>query len=249
MTTRDDRAEFERIRRESCMALGDDADVFRASIDMILAADKHRYPYLWSFLGVPIIQLPADVMALQEVVWETKPDVIIETGVARGGSLIFSAAMQTLIGKGKVIGVDIDIRPHNRQTIENHPMSSRITLIEGSSIAPETVARVRAEIPEDASVMVILDSDHSYAHVLAELNAYAKFVSKGQYCVVADTLLGYLKKSETPAARSNIWHPGNEPLAAVKAFLKSSGRFELDPVINGKLILSASPSGYLKCVR
>ncbi len=244
---KDDRAEFEAAKRVSALALGLDSNAFQRSIDAILAADKHRYAYLWSFLGVPIIQLPADVMALQEVVWANKPDVIVETGVARGGSLIFFSAMLTLIGKGRVIGVDIDIRPHNRDTIEKHPMAARISLIEGSSTASETIERVRQQIPVNASVMVVLDSDHSRDHVLAELRAYAPLVTPGQYLIVADTLLGFLRKEETPVARAKVWHPGDEPLAAARAFLEETDRFELDEMTNSKLILSASPGGYLRC--
>jgi cephalosporin hydroxylase len=246
MSHPDDRKEFEAARKASSLALGEDRAAFRASLDAVLAADKHRYAYLWRFMGVPIIQLPADVMALQEAIWDTKPDVIVETGVARGGSVIFSAAVLTLIGKGKVIGVDIDIRAHNRESIENHPMSPRITLIEGSSTSPETLERVRAEIPADAKVMVVLDSDHSFQHVYDELKLYNALVTPGQYLVVADTLLGYLTKDETPVERSHVWHPGNEPLTAVRRFMEETGDFELDAEMNGKLILSASVGGYLK---
>ncbi|OYW52018.1 MAG: cephalosporin hydroxylase [Hyphomicrobium sp. 32-62-53] len=246
MSFPDDRGAFEAEKRENCLALGADAAMFRASIDAILASDKYKYSYLWSFLGVPIIQLPADVMALQEVVWQTKPDVIIETGIARGGSLIFFSAMQRLIGKGKTVGVDVDIRPHNRDSIEKHPMADRISLIEGSSVAPEIVEQVKEQIPAGSTTMVVLDSDHSYDHVLAELNAYAPLVSPGQYLIVADTLLGYLRNTETPITRSKVWLPGDEPLAAVRKFLETNTNFEQDEVANGKLILSASPGGFLR---
>jgi cephalosporin hydroxylase len=245
----DDRAEFEVERERNARALGEDAEVFDLALRAIVAADKHRYTYLWSWMGVPIIQMPADIAAMQEVIWATKPDVIVETGVARGGSVVFSAAMLTLIGKGKVIGVDIDIRAHNRDTIEHHPMASKITLIEGSSIAAETLAKVKAAIPPGASVMVCLDSDHSRDHVLAELRAYGALVTKGQFMIAADTMLGFMTADQTPTARSKIWYAGNEPLAAVKAYLDETDRFEVDPVVNGKLILASSPGGYLRCVR
>ena len=198
-------------------------------------------------MGVPIIQVPADIVATQEVIWAAKPDVIIETGVARGGSVIFSAAMLSLTGKGKVIGVDIDIRAHNRDTIERHPMSRLITLIEGSSVDPALLARVKAEIPSGASVMVVLDSDHSFAHVRAELDAYAPLVTEGQYLVVADTLLGRLAPEQTPKERSHTWLPGDEPLAAVTEFLTTTDRFEPDPLVNGKQLFASSPGGYLRC--
>lgn len=249
MTVRDDRLEFEAHKKTMSLELGKDGDVFRRSLDTLVALDKYDYSYLWSFMGIPIIQMPADIMATQEVIWNKKPDVIVETGVARGGSVIFMAAMLQLIGKGKVIGVDIDIRAHNRDSIENHPMSSRITLIEGPSTTAETLAKVRAEIPDGASVMVVLDSDHSRDHVLDELRTYGPLVTKDQYMVVADTVLGFIEASQTPTKRSKIWHPGDEPYAALNAYLEETNRFEADPVLNGKLVLSSSPAGYLRCIK
>jgi len=248
MAVADDRLAFEAHKKEMALALGKDDAAFRQSLDTLVTLDKYDYSYLWSFMGVPIIQMPADVMATQEVIWNTKPDVIIETGVARGGSVIFMAAMLQLIGKGKVIGVDIDIRAHNRDSIEKHPMSSRITLIEGPSTTAETLAKVKAEIPEGASVMVVLDSDHSRDHVLDELRAYGPLVTEGQYMVVADTVLGWADASQTPTKRSKIWRAGDEPYAALTAYMEETTRFEADEALNGKLVLSSSPRGYLKCV-
>ncbi|WP_349361417.1 CmcI family methyltransferase [Stappia sp.] len=233
------------MKRRQSLALGQDAEVFGRSLDMMVDLDRYDYSYLWSWLGVPIIQFPADVMATQEVVWKTRPDVIIETGVARGGSVIFMASLLEIIGKGKVIGVDIDIRAHNRDTIETHPMSRRIDLIEGSSVSDETLAEVRARIPEGASVMVVLDSDHSRDHVLAELRAYAPLVTKGCYMVVADTAVGHLDADKAPKKRSKIWYKGDEPLAALNLFLQETDAFEVDAEINGKLVLSSSPGGYI----
>ena len=166
---------------------------------------------------MPIIQLPADIMATQEVIWATNPDVIIETGVARGGSVLFMASLLKLIGKGKVIGIDIDIRAHNRDSIERHPMAKRVTLIEGPSTDPATVEKVRAEMPAGAAVMVILDSDHSRDHVLAELRSYGPMVTKGCYLVVADTILGHFDADQTPHNRSKLWLKGNEPLSALSS--------------------------------
>lgn len=249
MTTKDDRLEFEAHKREMSLALGKDEEAFQHALNTLVALDKYDYAYLWSWMGVPIIQMPADVMATQEVIWNTKPDVIIETGVARGGSMIFMASLLKVIGKGKVIGVDIDIRAHNRDSIEKHPLSSLITLIEGPSTTAETLAKVKAEIPAGASVMVVLDSDHSRDHVLDELRCYGPLVTEGQYIVVADTLLGRGDMSQTPTKRSKIWYPGDEPYAALNAYLKETDRFETDEVLNGKLVLSSSPGGYLKCVR
>ena len=247
MTHPDDREEFERNKIEQSINLGKDDAVFEQSKQMALALDRYDYSYLWSWMGVPIIQFPADVMATQEVIWQTKPDVIIETGVARGGSVIFMASLLEMLGNGKVIGVDIDIRAHNRDSIENHPMSKRVTLIEGGSVDDDLLEKVRAEIPEGARVMVVLDSDHSRDHVLAECRAYGPMVTEGCYLVVADTLVGHLSEDEAPKKRSQVWYQGNEPLSALKDYLKETDRFEVDPVINGKLVLSSSPGGYLKC--
>jgi cephalosporin hydroxylase len=243
----DDRAAFEERKRAQATALGRDPQVFAAAVDALHAADKYDYFYLWSWMGVPIIQLPADVMVTQEVIWTTKPDVIIETGVARGGSVLFMASMLELIGKGKVIGIDIDIRAHNRETIEGHPMAKRVMLIEGHSTAPETVAKVKTAIPAAASVMVVLDSDHSRDHVLDELRSYGPFVTEGCYLVIADTILGRFAPEQTPRNRSKVWLKGNEPLSALEIYLAETSRFEVDPVVNGKLILASSPGGYLRC--
>ena len=249
MTNKDDRQDFEVHKREMSLALGKDEATFDQAIDMIVALDKYDYAYLWSWMGVPIIQLPSDIMATQEVIWATRPDVIIETGVARGGSMIFQAAMLQLIGKGKVVGVDIDIRQHNRDSIEKHPMASRIELIEGPSTSAETMAKVKAAIPPGASVMVILDSDHSYDHVLAECRTYGPLVTEGCYFVVADTVVGYIPEGNPLKTRSKTWRPGNEPLAALNDYLKETDRFEIDEVLNGKLVISSSPNGYYKCVK
>lgn len=249
MTTTDDRLEFEAHKREMSLALGRDEASFQQSLNTLIGLDKFDYFYLWSWMGVPIIQLPADILATQEVIWATKPDVIIETGVARGGSLIFMASILAAIGndKAKVIGVDIDIRAHNRESIESHPMSNRIKMIQGGSVDDEVLAAVKAEIPPGARVMVVLDSDHSYEHVLAECRAYGPLVTEGCYLVVADTLIGHLTEEQAFTKRSKVWLRGNEPLQAVTDYLNETDRFEVDPVLNGKLVLSSSPGGYCVC--
>jgi cephalosporin hydroxylase len=244
----DDRAEFDAHRREMSIALGADEDAFARSVEALVAIDRHDYAYLWRWWGVPIIQMPADVMATQEVVFAAQPDVIIETGVARGGSVLFMACLLQLLDKGKVIGVDIDIRAHNRDSIERHPMAKRVVLIEGPSTDPATLTKVREQIPPGAAVMVVLDSDHSRDHVLAELRAYGPMVTEGQYLVVADTLLGRLEPSQTPTKRSHVWVKGDEPLTALNTYLTETDRFEPDPAINGKLVFSSSPGGYLRCI-
>ena len=249
MTVKDDRQEFEDSKRQQSLALGQDKAVFQQSVELFNELDRYDYPYLWSWMGVPIIQMPADVMATQEVIWATKPDVIIETGVARGGSVLFMASLLEMMGKGKVIGVDIDIRAHNRQSIESHPMSKRVVLIEGGSVDEDTLAKVRAEIPAGAKVMVVLDSDHSRDHVLAECRAYGPMVTEGCYLVVADTLVGHMTEETAPKKRSKLWFKGDEPLAARDDYLSECDRFVVDQVINGKLVIASSPGGYLLCVK
>lgn len=244
----DDRREFERRRHHNSVALGEDRAVFDEAAAALMSADAYDYSYLWSWWGVPIIQLPADIMATQEVVFAAQPTVIIETGVARGGSLIFMASLLQLLGRGRVIGIDIDIRAHNRDSIEKHPMAHRIEMIEGSSTDPAIADKVRGMIAPEDRVMVVLDSDHSRSHVLDELRIYGPMVSPGQYMVVADTALGRIRPDQTPTKRSKIWRPGDEPLAAVNDYLKETDRFQADAAVNGKLIFASSPGGYLKCL-
>ena len=247
MSNSDDRELFlENIKKKS-LSLGLDDDIFKKSKDLIYDLDAYDYNYLWTWMGVPIIQLPADIMATQEVIWKTKPDIIIETGVARGGSLLFMASILEIIGKGKVIGVDIDIRKHNRDSIEAHPLSKRINLVEGGSVDTDILAEVRSHIRKDSKVMVVLDSDHSRSHVLNECRAYGPMVTQGCYLVVADTLVGHVEEKDAPTNRSKLWFKGNDPLSATNDYLKENDRFEIDDEINGKLVLSSSPGGYLKC--
>jgi cephalosporin hydroxylase len=243
----DDRDEFETSKTRQSLALGQDQGLHEQSAGLFEALNDYDFSYLWSWMGVPIIQTPTDIMATQEVIWATKPDVIIEAGVARGGSVLFMASILELMGNGgKVIGVDIDIRDHNRDTIEKHPMSKNITLIEGGSSDADTVARVRKEIPEGSRVMVILDSDHSRDHVLSECRAYGPIVTDGCYLVVADTIVAHLPEASKARSRSRTLEVGNDPAAAALAYMEENTSFEVDPVLNGKLILSSSPAGYLR---
>lgn len=249
MAHTDDRQAFLDNRAQKSKDLGDDKTLFQQSKDLVYGLDQHDYSYLWTWMGVPIIQLPADVMATQEVIWQTKPDVIIETGVARGGSVLFMASILEVMGNGHVIGVDIEIRAHNRESIEAHPMSKRVTLIEGGSVDVNVLDQVRAEIPEGARVMVVLDSDHSRDHVLEECRAYGPMVTEGCYMVVADTLVGHVSEKNAPKKRSKIWFQGDEPLSALHDYMSECDRFEIDPELNGKLVLSSSPGGYLRCTK
>jgi len=221
-----------------------------------------KYSYNFSTLGRPIIQYPQDMVAMQELIWEIKPDLIIETGIAHGGSLIMSASMLALLdlcdaieagavldprqSKRRVLGIDIDIRAHNRAAIEAHPMASRIQMIQGSSIAPEIIAQVRAVAADHSRVLVCLDSNHTHDHVLAELEAYAPLVSTGSYCVVFDTIIEDMPQDMFP---DRPWGPGNNPKTAVWEYLKNHPGFQIDKSIQHKLLITVAPDGYLKCVK
>ncbi len=200
---------------------------------------KSTYELVW--MGIPIIQLPEDILMMQELIWRVRPDVIIESGVAHGGALILYASLLDSIGKGHVVGVDIEIRKYNRLAIEAHPMSKRITLIEGDSVGDDTLARVRAEIPPGATVMVALDSEHSREHVAAELERYAPLVTPGSYCVVFDSVMTMV--SDAPGAGEN-WQTDN-PLEAVSAYLETHKEFEVDPSFN-RLEVTYCQSGFLR---
>ncbi len=242
----DDTENFERDKRRWAAEMDEDAELRADALDLLIRSDRHHYSYQWNWLGLPIIQFPQDIIATQEIVWETRPTVIVETGIARGGSMIFLASLLQLIGVGKVLGVDIDIRPHNRAKIEEHPLHHRIHLIEGSSTAPEVLEAVRSQIGAEDRVMVILDSDHTHAHVLEELRLYAPLVTPGQYLIVADTVVEDIPHQ---THRPRPWGPGNNPKTALGAYLQDVDRFEPDPYINAKLLETASPGGYLRCVR
>ena len=210
-----------------------------------------KYSYNFSWLGRPIIQYPQDMVAMQELLWEVKPDLIIETGIAHGGSLIFYASILELIAtctghEGKVLGIDIDIRPHNRKAIEEHPMFKRISMIQGSSIAPEIVAQVVERAKGHQRIMVCLDSNHTHNHALAELEAYAPLTSVGSYCVVFDTLIEDMGEGAYP---ERSWGVGNNPKTAVWQYLKTHSEFEINKSIDIKLLISVAPDGYLKRVK
>ncbi|MBS4095615.1 MAG: cephalosporin hydroxylase family protein [Sulfuricella sp.] len=211
-----------------------------------VASTKHEYSYHFTWLGRPIIQFPQDIIALQEIIWRVKPDLVIETGIARGGSLIFNASMLELIGgEGIVLGIDIDIRAHNRVEIEKHPLSKRIRMIEGSSIDGEVVKQIRAYAQGKERVLVILDSNHTHQHVLKELELYSPMVTKDSYLVVFDTVIEDMPEDAYP---DRPWGKGNNPKTAVWEFLKKNDRFQIDREMETKLLITVAPDGYLKCV-
>jgi len=243
----DDRQAFEMSKPAFAKKMAEDRDLQETNKKLHTLADKHNYSYLWNWMGVPIIQCPSDIMTMQELIWERQPDVIIETGVARGGSLVMYASILSLIGKGKVIGVDIDLRPHNRASIEQSRVSEYITLIEGSSVDEATVDQVKSHFTPKEKVMVVLDSNHTHEHVFAELSLYAPLVTKGQSLVVTDTCIDYLPESATRKDRA--WGKGNSPKSAKDLYMQTSDRFELDAFINQRLLLTSSPNGYYLCTK
>jgi cephalosporin hydroxylase len=237
------------------------SDLCETAAAFMRASISQRYSYNFSWLGRPIIQYPQDIVAVQELIWSIKPDLIIDAGIAHGGSLIFGASMLALldmcdaiqagekldpkISRRKVLGLDIDIRAHNRAAIEAHPMASRIQMIEGSSIAPEIIEQVQAVAVKHSRVLVCLDSNHTHDHVLAELRAYAPLTSKGSYCIVFDTIVEDMPKD---AFSDRPWGPVDNPKTAVREYLKTHQEFEIDKSIQHKLLISVAPDGFLKRV-
>lgn len=255
-------AEFLRECELQIEAQSRNTNLIKMSRDWFMAANDANYSYHFQWLGRPIIQYPQDIVALQEIVWATRPDLIIETGIAHGGSLILSASLLAMLDycdaaktgevidprqpRRRVLGIDIDIRAHNRAAIEAHPMANRIDMIEGSATAPEIVAQVRARAEGAGRVMLCLDSNHTHDHVLAELEAYADLVTPGCYCIVFDTVVEDLP---TYMAGDRPWGPGDNPKTAVHQWLPEHPEFEIDHSIDAKLLVSVAPDGYLKRVR
>lgn len=221
-------------------------------VEFINKTSDTKYAYNFSWLGRPIIQFPQDMIALQEIIWEVKPDMIIETGIAHGGSLIFSASMITLleacgeIENGKVLGIDIDIREHNKKAIEAHPMNKKITMFQGSSINEEMIKKVHEFAKSGKRILVCLDSNHTHEHVLSELKAYAPLVSIGSYCCVFDTIIEDMPEGNFP---DRPWDKGNNPKTAVWEYLKENDNFIIDKDIENKLLITVAPDGYLKRVK
>jgi cephalosporin hydroxylase len=227
-------------------AMQNDGEIKILRKKLLQAIVKYKYTYNFTWFGRPIIQLPEDIIAIQEIILNTKPDIIIETGVAHGGGLILYASLLELLGKGTVIGVDIEIRKHNREALEKHPLFKRITLIEGSSTENTIFNKVTELCSSSKNVMVILDSDHTHAHVLRELELYSMLVKKNGYLIVFDTGIEDVDDKGYP---DRPWGKGNNPKTAVWEFLKKNDRFVIDKEIENKLLITVAPDGYLKCVK
>ncbi len=215
--------------------------------ELFVKSCEYEYSYNFSWLGRPVIQFPQDLVALQEIIWRVKPDVIIETGIAHGGSLVFSASILELLnGDGEVLGIDIDIREHNRVEIEKHSMFKRIRMIQGSSVDEGVIQQVRGFAEGKQSVLVVLDSLHTHEHVLKELELYAPLVTRGSYLVVFDTVVEDMPED---FFLDRPWGKGNNPKTAVREFLEHNDRFVVDKEIEDKLLITVAPNGYLKCIK
>lgn len=251
--------EFDKENSDRIAQYATNNELLKASESFMLASTEPKYSYNFKWLGRPIIQYPQDIVAMQELIWKVKPDLIIETGIAHGGSLILNASMlaqldicdaieagerlDPRVSKRKVIGIDIEIREHNRIAIERHPMSSRIQMFQGSSISKEIIEQVHFTARKFKKVLVCLDSNHTHDHVLSELEAYAQLVTKDSYCVVFDTMVEDLPKE---LFNDRPWGPGNNPKTAVWKYLKKHPEFQIDNEIQDKLLITVAPDGYLK---
>lgn len=246
---------YEQFKQECAVEIatqGSDASLLKLSSDWINHANSHKYSYHFEWMGRPIIQYPQDILAIQEILWAVKPDLIVETGVAHGGSLILSASLLELNAAcggpqdAEVLGIDIDIRAHNREAIEKHPMFKRITLLQGSSVDEGTAENVRKFAQGKQRVLVILDSNHTHEHVLRELELYSSLIKAGSYLVVFDTVIEDMPDELFP---DRPWGKGDNPKTAVWQFLKSNDRFVIDRQMQDKLLITVAPDGFLKCVK
>ena len=240
--------EFENEREQRIWANAKNDSFINAANQFNIKSVKPKYSYNFSWMGRPIIQYPQDIIAMQEIIWDIKPDLIIEAGIAHGGSLIYYASILELLSiselsEGSVLAVDIDIREHNRKEIESHPMSKRIEMIQGSSVSPEIIAEIKKKAAGKNKVLVLLDSNHTHQHVLEELVAYAPLVSKGSYCVVFDTFIEDMPDGSYP---DRPWSQGDNPKTAVWKYLETHPEFEIDKSIQNKLLITVCPDGYLK---
>ena len=239
------RNELEGNKIRSAYDQAKDESLQKLALDFVIHSDKHQYAYQWTYLGLPMIQLPADIVATQEIIWKAQPDLIIETGVAWGGSIIMYASLMQLYGKGEVIGIDLNLYDHVADQIMSYPFSDRIQLYKGSSIDMDIVEKVREHIKKGMKVMVLLDSNHTHEHVLNELRLYAPFVSKDQYLIVCSTIV---ESMPAQLHYSRLYGPGNNPKTALLEYMQECDRFEVDKYFNSKALTTFHPAGYLRCV-
>jgi cephalosporin hydroxylase len=239
--------EFLKINERAAREMSLDKELQDKALDVLVKADRHRWIHQNTWLGEPLLNLPQDMFAIQDIIWRTRPEFIIEVGVAWGGGMLFGATLLEMLGGQKVIGIDIFIPPDLRQRLSSHgKLSDRLVLIEGSSTSADTLAQVKALLGGSRKVMVMLDSFHTHEHVLNELRCYAPFIEKGQYLICGDTVV---ERIPPQIHRTRPWGPGNNPATAVKEFLSETDRFAVDEKIDQRLLLSCHPGGYLQAVK
>ncbi|MEN3943130.1 CmcI family methyltransferase [Prosthecobacter sp. SYSU 5D2] len=244
MSSADPVSQFFSEREADIDRMGQDSEFGRKSLEWMLHADHYKYNYNFTWMGRPVIKFPGDMIVQQELMWKLKPDLVIETGIAHGGSLVFSASMMEMMGyEGEVVGIDIDIRPHNREALEAHPLMKRITMYEGSSVDTKIVEKVRQHTVGKRCVMVILDSLHSHEHVYQELRAYGEMVTLGSYCLVTDTYVEFFPKGHF--SHNRPWDVGNNPYTGMKQYLSETDLFTTDPVPDRKAVITENTEGYL----
>ena len=238
---------FQMSRKREIERMARDKRLKMISERWFLESCKYKYSYNFSWLGRPIIQYPQDMVAMQEIIWKVNPDLIIETGIAHGGSIIFYASILDLLGgNGQVLGIDIDIRRHNRIKIERHPMFKRIKMMEGDSIDKHVMDAVYRFARWKERVILVLDSNHTHAHVFKELTMYSPLVKRDSYIVVFDTVI---ENMPDKYFSNRPWKKGNSPNTAICDFLKTNNRFRVDREIQSKLLVTVAPDGYLKCIK
>jgi len=239
--------EFLRLNEQAAHEMSSDQGLQRKALEVLVEADRHRWIHQTTWFGEPLLNLPHDMFAIQDIVWRTRPEFIIEVGVAWGGSVLFEATLLEILDGQKVIGIDIFIPPDLRQRLAMHgKLSERLTYIEGDSTAPDTLAQVKKLLGGSRKVLVILDSYHTHEHVLRELRAYAPLVGKDHYLICGDTVV---ERIPTQLHRTRPWGPGNNPATALKEFLSKTDRFVVDDAIDRRLLFSCHPGGYLKAVK
>ena len=241
------REEFEQLRIKCAEDMSADLELRQEALDVLVEADHYNWVHQTNWFGEPILQLPQDMFALQEIIFNTRPRFIIELGVAWGGSLLFYSTLMQVLGGDFVIGVDTYIPEDLRERLASFgSISDRIVLINGSSVEEATIDRVKSIIGDSREVMVSLDSNHTHDHVLRELQLYSPFVGKGYYLICGDTIIEDIPEQEH---RPRPWGPGNNPRTALDQFLKENDRFEVDRRLENTLLFTCNPGGYLKCCK
>ena len=241
------RAEFENMRTDSAKKMSQDSSLYEDALDVFVRADRYSWIHQTNWLGEPVLNLPQDMFAIQEIIFQTKPKYIIEVGVAWGGGLLFYSTLMEVLGGEKVIGIDVYIPEDLKERLFSHgKISDKLALINQSSTDPQTIEQIRCITGQSRDVLVLLDSFHTHEHVLKELEMYSPLVGKGQYMICGDTIV---EDIPIQTHRVRPWGPGNNPKTALRQFLRENDRFEIDHEIDKKLLFTNNPDGYLKCYK